>query len=158
MIWIHQLISEVTKAAKPGGTAVVFTQLRYSNPPWITLAFIKAQQTKVLRLKPGHLSHLSPPGAGVCCACVCVYEEECTSSAELGKSHSETDTCLTLSDSNLHLPSPRDMPIHTGACVWVCARVYVRTHFCVQYMFVSKTRQGGAETDPWCSSPIRRIP
>lgn len=82
-------------------------------------------------LKQGRLAHLSPPGAGV-------RGQECASSVELGKSHSQADRCLTLSDSRLHLrcrsAGPLDAPVHEG---------YLCTHVCVQDVFVSKTRRGG---------------
>lgn len=72
---------------------------------------------KALTLKQGHLAHLSPPGAGV-------RGEECASSVELGKSHSQADRCLTLSHSRLHLrcrsAGPRDTPVHAGRFVHAC--------------------------------------
>lgn len=82
---------------------------------------------KALILIPGHVAHLSPPGAGV-------RGQECASSVELGKSHSQADRCLTLSDSRLHPRWPRDAPVHAG---------HLCTHVCVRDVFVSKTRRGG---------------
>lgn len=80
----------------------------------------------------------------------CVCDKECTSSVELGKSHSETDRCLTLSDSRSHLRC-RSAALGTRRYTrGVCVRMPVdSTRLC--------QRQGGAETDPRCTGPIRRI-
>lgn len=92
--------------------------------------------------------------------CVCV--SECTSSTTLGKSHSETHRCLTLSDSRMHLrqmshsvgisfasPVPLYQPLRTRLYTrGVCAHISV-------YGTCLCQRRGGAETDPWSTGPIR---
>lgn len=105
------------------------------------------------------LLHLSPNLICVCTnirVCVCVREKErdhdrgrkSTSSVALGKYHSETDRCLSPSDSYLHLTmclapwawghAYTHFDTHAQQCnkQTQCACLCVCVYFCVQYMFV----------------------
>lgn len=76
---------------------------------------------KALIVKHGHLPHLSPPGAGVC-------DKACATSVELGKSHSESDRCLTLSRPGAALPPSGRAATH-GLFVYACL---CTVHVCVK--------------------------